>query len=135
MSSFRVCPGNGVERQAVGETRMEFDYYFDDGSAGGGMEGWPEYFQFVRKVAMEDFELCETAQSNLQRGVYSQGCLNGVKESGVVRKFCSVLLCSPFWPCPAPPTAYWCATWRCSLVISCLLETQMPIAMSSSSSR
>lgn len=87
MSSFRVCPGNGADNQAVGETRMEFDYYFDDGDPeGDGMKGWPEYFQFVRKVAMEDFELCETAQGNLEKGVYSQGCLNGVKESGVVRK-------------------------------------------------
>lgn len=88
MSSFRVCPGNGADNQAVGETRMEFDYYYDDGEPeGDGMKGFPEYFQFVRKVAMEDFELCETAQGNLEKGVYSQGCLNGVKESGVVRMF------------------------------------------------
>ena len=82
MSSFRVCPGNGEGK--VGETRMEFDYYFDDGN--GGTEGFEEYFKFVRRVAMEDFELCETAQGNLERGVYSQGCLNGEKESGVLRK-------------------------------------------------
>lgn len=80
MSSFRVCPG-----EKVGETRMEFDYYFDDGK--GGTEGFEEYFKFVRKVALEDFELCEVAQNNLERGVYSQGVLNQVKESGVLRKF------------------------------------------------
>ncbi|KAL6251415.1 hypothetical protein RBB50_001624 [Rhinocladiella similis] len=79
MSSFRVCPG-----EKVGETRMEFDYYFDDGSEGGGMEGFDEYFKFVRKVALEDFELCEVAQSNLERGIYSQGVLNQKKESGVL---------------------------------------------------
>jgi phenylpropionate dioxygenase-like ring-hydroxylating dioxygenase large terminal subunit len=86
MSSFRVCPGNGLEhggRGQVGETRMEFDYYYDDGTE-SGMEGWDEYFKFVRRVAMEDFELCETAQANLQKGVYSQGILNEVKERGVV---------------------------------------------------
>ncbi|KIX04916.1 uncharacterized protein Z518_05787 [Rhinocladiella mackenziei CBS 650.93] len=77
MSSFRVCPG-----EKVGETRMEFDYYFDDGH--GGTEEFEEYFRFVRKVAMEDFELCEVAQENLERGVYSQGVLNLVKESGVL---------------------------------------------------
>ncbi|KIW67542.1 hypothetical protein PV04_06786 [Phialophora macrospora] len=77
MSSFRVCPG-----EKVGETRMEFDYYFDDGN--GGTEGFEEYFKFVRKVALEDFELCEVAQSNLERGVYSQGVLNQAKESGVL---------------------------------------------------
>jgi len=78
MSSFRVCPG-----EKVGETRMEFDYYFDDGK--GGIEGFEDYFKFVRKVALEDFELCEVAQENLERGVYSQGVLNQVKESGVLR--------------------------------------------------
>ena len=83
MSSFRVCPGD-----KVGETRMEFDYYFDDGN--GGMEGFDEYYKFVRKVALEDYELCEVAQSNLERGVYSQGVLNQVKESGVLREFSPV---------------------------------------------
>ena len=80
MSSFRVCPGD-----KVGETRMEFDYYFDDGNS--GMEGFQEYYDFVRKVALEDFELCEVAQSNLERGVYSQGLLNQVRESGVLREW------------------------------------------------
>ena len=52
---------------------MEFDYYYDDGKGeGDGMEGFDEYYKFVRRVAMEDFELCETAQGNLERGVYSQ---------------------------------------------------------------
>ncbi|KAK5455313.1 hypothetical protein LTS15_006033 [Exophiala xenobiotica] len=77
MSSFRVCPG-----EKVGDTRMEFDYYFDDGK--GGTEGFEEYFKFVRKVAQEDFELCEVAQTNLERGIYSQGVLNQKKESGVL---------------------------------------------------
>lgn len=92
MSSFRVCPS-----EKVGETRMEFDYYFDDGN--GGVEGFEDYFKFVRKVALEDFELCEVAQENLERGVYSQGVLNQVKESGVLREFCSIQ--SPFlMECP-----------------------------------
>jgi len=90
MSSFRVIPGNlpsSLNPDAQGglnvlETRMEFDYYYTDPQ--GGMEGFEEYFKFVRKVAMEDFELCETAQRNLERGVYSQGVLNGIKESGVL---------------------------------------------------
>jgi hypothetical protein len=86
MSSFRVCPG-----EKVGETRMEFDYYFDDGK--GGTEGFEEYYKFVRKVATEDFELCEVAQSNLERGVYSQGVLNQVKESGVLREYYPSQLC------------------------------------------
>jgi phenylpropionate dioxygenase-like ring-hydroxylating dioxygenase large terminal subunit len=64
MSSFRVCPVSETE------TRMEFDYYFDDGN--GGTEGFDEYYKFVRRVATEDFELCEVAQKNLERGVYSQ---------------------------------------------------------------
>ena len=41
------------------------------------------YFKFVRQVATEDFELCEIAQENLERGVYSEGILNPVKENGV----------------------------------------------------
>jgi len=32
---------------------------------------------------MEDFELCEIAQSNLERGVYGEGILNPEKENGV----------------------------------------------------
>ena len=77
MSSFRVCPS-----PEPGVTRMEFDYYHEkDG------EEFENYFKFVRKVAMEDYELCEVAQGNLERGVYSQGVLNQVKEGGVLRKF------------------------------------------------
>jgi len=41
------------------------------------------YYKFVRQVAMEDFELCEIAQSNLERGVYGEGILNPEKENGV----------------------------------------------------
>jgi len=41
------------------------------------------YYKFVRQVAMEDFELCEIAQSNLERGVYGEGILNLEKENGV----------------------------------------------------
>jgi len=33
---------------------------------------------------MEDFELCEKAQSNLEGGVYGEGILNPVKENGVL---------------------------------------------------
>jgi hypothetical protein len=74
MSSFRVCP-----TAKPGVTRMEFDYYHEkDG------EEFEEYFKFVRKVAMEDYELCETAQANLEQGVYCQGVLNPKKEGGVI---------------------------------------------------
>jgi len=100
MSSFRVCPG-----EKVGDTRMEFDYYYlnqkaidtvkaqataegreltDEEVEKAGLEGFGEYFRFVRRVAMEDFDLCEVAQSNLERGVYCQGVLNGAKENGVL---------------------------------------------------
>lgn len=100
MSSFRVCPG-----EKVGDTRMEFDYYYLNQKAvdtlkaqaasegrlvtdaeveRAELEGFEEYFRFVRRVAMEDFELCEVAQSNLERGVYCQGVLNGAKEGGVL---------------------------------------------------
>jgi thermostable 8-oxoguanine DNA glycosylase len=57
---------------------MEFDYYHS-----GTEEEFEEYFKFVRQVAMEDFELCEKAQENLERGVYGEGILNPVKENGV----------------------------------------------------
>ena len=61
---------------------MEFDYYHEkDG------EEFEDYFTFVRKVAMEDYELCETAQANLEKGVYSQGVLNPKKEGGVIREY------------------------------------------------
>ena len=40
------------------------------------------YFRFVRRVAAEDFELCEGAQGNLARGVYSQGVLNVRRRRG-----------------------------------------------------
>ncbi|KAF2466874.1 Bet v1-like protein [Lindgomyces ingoldianus] len=73
MSSFRVCPTD-----KPGITRMEFDYYHQ--SSG---EKFEEYFKFVRQVAMEDFELCEKAQENLEKGVYSEGILNPEKETGV----------------------------------------------------
>ncbi|KAK7999515.1 hypothetical protein PG990_012115 [Apiospora arundinis] len=89
MTSFRVCPnsppsssisdkedGGGGDDPEV--TRMEFDYYnLSDG------EAFEDYFKFVRRVAVEDYELCEAAQANLAAGVYSQGLLNPAKENGV----------------------------------------------------
>ena len=61
---------------------MEFDYYYEkDG------EDFEDYYKFVRKVAMEDYELCETAQANLEKGVYCQGILNPKKEGGVIREY------------------------------------------------
>jgi hypothetical protein len=77
MSSFRVCP-----TEEPGVTRMEFDYYhFEEGPK------FEDYFQFTRQVAMEDFELCEKAQTNLEKGVYGEGILNPEKESGVACEF------------------------------------------------
>jgi hypothetical protein len=73
MSSFRTLPSPNP-----GISRMEFDYYHS-----GSEEEFGEYFKFVRQVAMEDFELCERAQSNLEAGVYSEGVLNPKKENGV----------------------------------------------------
>ncbi|KAH7357640.1 hypothetical protein BKA66DRAFT_500907 [Pyrenochaeta sp. MPI-SDFR-AT-0127] len=73
MSSFRVCP-----TENPGITRMEFDYYHMETG-----DKFEEYFKFVRQVAMEDYELCEKAQGNLEKGIYSGGILNPVKESGV----------------------------------------------------
>lgn len=57
---------------------MEFDYYND--LAG---EPFENYYKFVREVADEDSELCTTAQANLEKGIYSVGCLNPEKETGV----------------------------------------------------
>ncbi|KAK7987157.1 hypothetical protein PG988_002145 [Apiospora saccharicola] len=77
MTSFRVCP-NDPDGNDPEVTRMEFDYYnLSDG------EAFEEYFKFVRRVGVEDYELCETAQRNLAAGVYSQGVLNPIKENGV----------------------------------------------------
>lgn len=76
MSSFRVCP-----TEDPGVTRMEFDYYHVEEGA-----KFEDYFQFTRQVAMEDFELCEKAQTNLEKGVYEEGILNPEKESGVACK-------------------------------------------------
>lgn len=73
MSSFRTLPS-----PSPGVSRMEFDYYHE-----GTDEEFEEYFKFVRQVAIEDFELCEKAQENLERGVYGEGILNPVKENGV----------------------------------------------------
>lgn len=73
MSSFRVCPTDDPNI-----TRMEFDYYHMETG-----EKFEEYFRFVRQVAMEDYELCEKAQQNLEKGVYREGILNPEKESGV----------------------------------------------------
>lgn len=73
MSSFRTLPSPDP-----GVSRMEFDYYHS------GTDGeFEEYFKFVRQVALEDFELCEKAQENLERGVYGEGILNPKKENGV----------------------------------------------------
>ncbi|KAL4803288.1 hypothetical protein BDV18DRAFT_45751 [Aspergillus unguis] len=73
MSSFRVCP-----TEDASTTRMEFDYYHMQAG-----EVFEEYYRFVRQVASEDYELCERAQENLSKGVYREGILNPVKESGV----------------------------------------------------
>ncbi|KAE8441131.1 hypothetical protein EG329_005843 [Mollisiaceae sp. DMI_Dod_QoI] len=74
MSSFRTLPSTNP-----GMSRMEFDYYHN-----GTEEEFEEYYKFVRQVALEDFELCEKAQQNLERGVYGEGVLNPRKENGVV---------------------------------------------------
>ncbi|KKY18291.1 putative Rieske [Diplodia seriata] len=73
MSSFRVCP---TEDPNI--TRMEFDYYHMESG-----DKFEEYFKFVRQVALEDYELCEKAQANLEKGVYAEGILNPEKENGV----------------------------------------------------
>jgi hypothetical protein len=90
MSSFRICP-----TEKPGVTRMEFDYYHTESG-----DIFEEYFRFVRQVAIEDFELCEKAQENLEKGVYTEGILNPVKETGVVCKqfpiknvFFKILMC------------------------------------------
>lgn len=57
---------------------MEFDYYHMETG-----DKFEEYFKFVRQVAMEDYELCEKAQGNLEKGIYAEGILNPVKETGV----------------------------------------------------
>ncbi len=77
MSTFRACPSTSQP----GVSRMEFDYYND--LTGAKFE---EYYRFVREVADEDSELCELTQSNLEKGVYTEGCLNPEKEGGVIRK-------------------------------------------------
>lgn len=84
MSSFRVCPTN-----TVGTTRMEFDYFHLESG-----EKFEEYYNFVRQVALEDFELCEKAQENLQKGIYAEGILNPVKETGVACMFHAKGMCS-----------------------------------------
>jgi hypothetical protein len=76
MSAFRVCP-----TPDAGVSRMEFDYY---NLASGKI--FDDYYSFVRQVANEDHHLCEKAQRNLRQGIYSTGCLNPQKESGVIRK-------------------------------------------------
>jgi len=73
MSAFRVCPSD-----EAGTSRMEFDYFNVDSG-----EKFEEYYKFVRQVAIEDYELCEKAQYNLERGIYAEGILNPVKENGV----------------------------------------------------
>ena len=73
MSSFRAVPTTNP-----GVTRMEFDYYHS-----GTEAEFAEYYKFVRQVATEDFDLCEKAQENLERGIYGEGILNPIKENGV----------------------------------------------------
>lgn len=63
MSAFRVCP-----TEDPSTTRMEFDYY----NVHSGQK-FEEYYKFVRQVAIEDYELCETAQHNLEKGIYAEG--------------------------------------------------------------
>jgi Ring hydroxylating alpha subunit (catalytic domain) len=73
MSCFRALPTSDPST-----TIMEFDYYH----AGTDAE-FEDYFRFVRQVALEDFELCEKAQGNLERGIYGEGILNPMRENGV----------------------------------------------------
>lgn len=61
---------------------MEFDYYHVEEG-----EKFDDYYKFVRQVALEDFELCEKAQANLEKGIYHEGILNPEKESGVACEF------------------------------------------------
>lgn len=61
---------------------MEFDYYHE--ATGDEFE---EYYRFVRRVADEDSELCEKAQANLEKGIYTKGRLNPLKEAGVAGEY------------------------------------------------
>lgn len=76
LSMFRVCP---TSKPAI--SRMEFEYHHQE--SGPVFE---DFYRFVRRVANEDFELCERAQANLEKGIYTTGCLNPIKEAGVIRK-------------------------------------------------
>lgn len=98
MTSFRVCPllssspffssssscdpdPSSTTTTTTTTTRMEFDYYHQQPA---DSDAFARYFQFVRRVALEDYELCERAQGNLERGVYASGVLHPDKEGGVV---------------------------------------------------
>ncbi|KIW14606.1 hypothetical protein PV08_07390 [Exophiala spinifera] len=75
MSTFRVCPSSADP----GVSRMEYDYYHELTG-----EKFEDYYRFVREVADEDHQLCEFTQSNLDKGIYSEGYLNPEKEVGVI---------------------------------------------------
>lgn len=89
MTSFRTCPllpsssptTKGGDESNQMKARIEFDYYHQEPA---DSDQFATYFQFVRRVALEDYELCEKAQENLENGVYAQGVLNPEKEGGVI---------------------------------------------------
>jgi hypothetical protein len=90
MSSFRVCP-----TEKPGVTRMEFDYYHMESG-----DKFENYFKFVRQVAVEDYEVCEKAQENLEKGIYTEGILNPVKETGVACELNKIPCYRCYWLCP-----------------------------------
>ena len=60
---------------------MEFNYYYiESGSK------FKKYFKFIKQVIIENFKLYKKAQKNLEKGIYTKGIFNLIKETRVVCK-------------------------------------------------
>lgn len=73
--SIRVLP------QSATHTILQYDIYTKKGL---DETTKTEFVDFLQKVELEDFDLCQFTQRNLNQGIYTAGYLHPTKERGVL---------------------------------------------------
>lgn len=81
---LNILPGrlqtNRVIPLATGRCRVDFDYYYPDGTPAARRE---QDIAFSDAVQREDIAICEAVQTRLASGSYGAGRLNPKREAGV----------------------------------------------------
>lgn len=84
---LNILPGrlqtNRVVPLGVDRCRVEFDYYYPEAAAAGGIGDADADAAFSEQVQDEDIAICEAVQRGLASGSYDAGRLNPLREKAV----------------------------------------------------